>query len=465
MMKKTMLFLLGALCATPPAAARQITPPATIPDAPESLRRVTSDDEPVLSLADAVALARERHPGMEAAAGMVMTTRGAARQLGAFPNPEVEWRGESLNTALEPDKFLTATLPLDLAGRRFALRSSGRAAGRGARADSLALIRAVEFRAATTFWEAALAEALLDAAITQRLALQGIAEYDAIRLREGAVAEGTALRTRLEADRARIAEATARSEFARARAELARALGVPADNIPRLEPLIPNALAAAEGGLAPYDPGTPPSGQKALGEVAGPGILATLMLPTLEDALERARAERPELLAASAAVDAARLRRSAERRALIPEIGVTGGVKTTAGVSGAVIGITMPFPLFDRNGGARELAAGELRIAEAHRRKTEAAITAEVTATLEAVEALLAALPAEDRDLGRRGREIAQIIEAAYREGGATLVELLEAQRAAADAYATALRWHTDLRLALLELNRATGAQILENQS
>jgi cobalt-zinc-cadmium efflux system outer membrane protein len=458
MMKKTILFLLGALCATSPAAARQITPPATIPDAPESPRRVASDDDPVLSLADAVALARTRHPGLEAAAGMVMTTRGAARQLGAFPNPEVEWRGESLNTALEPDKFLTATLPLDLAGRRLALRSSGRAAVRGARADSLALIRTIEFRAATTYWEAALAEALLDAASTQRMALEGIAEYDAIRLREGAVAEGTALRTRLEADRARIAEATARTEFARARAALARALGVPADSIPRLEPLIPNALAAADGS-------TLPSGQKALGEMAGPGIPATLTLPTLEAALERARAERPELLAASAAVEAARLRRSAERRALIPEIGVTGGIKTTAGVSGAVIGITMPFPLFDRNGGARELAAGELRIAEARRRETEAAITAEVTATLEAVEVLLAALPAEDRDLGRRGREIAQIIEAAYREGGATLVELLEAQRAAADAYAAALRWHTDLRTALLELNRATGAPILENQS
>lgn len=426
MMKKTVLLLLGALCASPPA---------TLPA--RAQQPAPSGSAPVLTLAEALALARERNPGVRAAAGHVMATRGEARLVGAFPNPEAEWRIESIDTPLEPDRFLTATLPIDISGRRLALRSSGRAAVMSARADSLAQIREIEFRAATAYWEAALAESLLGAATTQREALEGIAEYDATRLREGAVSEAAALRTRLEADRARIDEATARTALARARAELARVLGIPADSIPRLEPL---------------------TGERTVASSPAP-----LPLPTLDDALARARAERPELRSATAAVDAARLRRSAARRALIPEIGLTGGVKTTEGITGAVIGITMPVPLFDRNGGARELAAGELRIAESRLRATEAAIAAEVAAALEAVEALLAALPHDDRDLGSRGREVAEIMEAAYREGGATLVELLEAQRAAADALASALRWNADLRIAILELNRATGAPILEN--
>lgn len=391
--------------------------------------------DPVLSLADAVALARERHPGIEAAAGQLMAVRGSARQLGAFPNPVAEWRVEGKNSALDPDRFLTATLPLNLSGRRLALRSSGRAAVRSAEAEATARIRAVEFNAATAYWSAALAQSLLEAATAQREALAGIAEYDAIRMREGAISEATLLRTRLEADRARIAEATARTEYARARAELARALATSADSIPRLEPLI-----------------------------AAPAK-ASWRLPTAADALARARVERPELHAATGAVDAARLRRTAERRATLPEIGLTGGMKTTNGVSGAVVGITMPLPLFDRHGGAREAAAGELRVAEAHLRDTEAAITTEVTAALEAAHALLTALPPEARDLGGRGREVAEIMEAAYREGGATLLELLEARRAAADALAAALHWHADFRIALLELNRAIGAPILENIS
>jgi cobalt-zinc-cadmium efflux system outer membrane protein len=447
MMNKTTFVLLGALCAissasllvTMPAAAQLPAPPAARPAAQPAppitppARSPAPATAPVLTLADAVARARAQHPGVEAAAGQVMATRGATRQLGAFPNPVVEWRVESINTPLDPDRFLTATFPLDLSGRRLALRSSGRAAVRSAEAGSEARLREIEFQAASAYWEAALAQSLLDAAATHREALAGIAEYDAIRLREGAISEAAALRTRLEADRARIAEATARTEHARARAELARALGTSADSIPRLEPLVAEAAKAA------WRP------------------------PYLADALARARAERPELHAATATVDAARLRRTAERRATLPEVGLTGGMKTTNGVSGAVIGITMPLPLFDRHGGARELAAGELRIAEAHLRETEAAITAEVTTALEAVEALLAALAPEDRDLGGRGREIAEIMEAAYREGGATLVELLEARRAAADAQAAALQWHADLRIALLTLNRATGAPILEN--
>ncbi len=434
MMKKTTLLLLGALCATTPAVARQTAHPASAPGALDTLSLVPSEPPAELSLADAVALARARNPAVEAAAGLVMTTRGAARQLGAFPNPEVEWRAESLNTSLEPDRFLTATLPLDLAGRRFALRSSGRAAVRSAQADSLARIREVEYQAASAYWEASLADVLVDVAVIQRKAFARAAAYDSVRLHEGAVAEGTALRTRLEADRARIAEARARIESARARAQLARALGITADSIPRLDPLRPDPTKAA------WRP------------------------PTLESALERARTERPELRAASAAADAARLRRSAERRALLPQIGLTGGVKQTAGVSGAIIGITMPVPLFDRHGGAREVAAGELRIAEAHLRAVDAAITAEVGAALDAITLLLAALTPEDRDIERRGHEIGLIAEAAYGIGGVTVVEFIEAQRAFADTFADALRWHADLHIALLELNRATGAPILENQ-
>jgi cobalt-zinc-cadmium efflux system outer membrane protein len=47
-----------------------------------------------------------------------------------------------------------------------------------------------------------------------------------------------------------------------------------------------------------------------------------------------------------------------------------------------------------------------------------------------------------------------------YREGHATLTELLDAERAAADAMLAHLRWAADAWLARLELERAIGARL-----
>jgi cobalt-zinc-cadmium efflux system outer membrane protein len=423
-MRPTALILLGALCAAPPAAAQRLAPAGDTVAAP------TAPPTNVLSLDDAVAAARAHHPRVEAAAGRLLAARGAARQHAAFTNPSLEVKQEGVKNGFTPDRFLVASVPLDISGRKLALRAAGGAAVTGARADSAAAIRDVEYLAAASYWKAALADALVKLAAEHRAALDDLAAYDAVRLREGAVAEGAALRTRLEADRARIAEASARAEGARARADLARALGMAPESIPALEP------------LPPPEP----------------------TLPTVEDALRRARSERPELKAADAQIDAARHRRTAERLGFLPELALIGGYKEAGGVRGGVFGVSVPLPLVNRNGGAREQAAGELRVAESHRRETELQLQAEVASSLEAIEELLRALPPEQRGLGARGDEVARIVEGAYREGGATLVELLEARRAAADAHATALRWAAELRLALLDLNRATGAPILENQ-
>ena len=55
------------------------------------------------------------------------------------------------------------------------------------------------------YWRAALGSELLAVATEERQARENIASFDATRFREGAVAEVAAIRTRLEADRARIA--------------------------------------------------------------------------------------------------------------------------------------------------------------------------------------------------------------------------------------------------------------------
>jgi outer membrane protein TolC len=89
-------------------------------------------------------------------------------------------------------------------------------------------------------------------------------------------------------------------------------------------------------------------------------------------------------------------------------------------------------------------------------------IEAEVASAIEVYRRLMEAAPAGEPDLAERGAEVAAIAEMAYREGAATLVELLDARRAHADARAAAATRAAELALARIELARALGAPLEE---
>jgi cobalt-zinc-cadmium efflux system outer membrane protein len=266
----------------------------------------------------------------------------------------------------------------------------------------------------------------------QRADAERLADVEAKRAREGAVAELSAMRAGLEADRARLAEATARAEVARASADLASAIGVP---IAALPPVV------AMTTLLP----------------------AAVPLPEPPSAIAAAVTRRSDLASRRAGVVVARLHLSASRRALLPSVELQAGTKQTAGYATRTFGVAIPLPLLDRNAGARESAAAAVRLAEAELRAAELATSAEVTAAIDALRALSdARAPAAD-SLAARAAEVARVADAAYAAGGGSLLELLDARRARADALTAALRWTAELRLARLELNRSSGAPLLQD--
>jgi cobalt-zinc-cadmium efflux system outer membrane protein len=383
-----------------------------------------------LTVAEAVAMARTRGPLAAAAQARRMIATGRARNDGAFPNPTLEWRRENLSSPLQPDIFATVQLPIDVTGRRFAIRSAGTALAARGRADSSEASRAFDATVMRAFWRAALGAELLVVAAEERQARESVAQFDANRFREGAVAEVAAIRTRLESDRARIAEATARAEAERARGDLARLLGVPGDSLPALRRLQPLAVLGA--------------------------------VPDEADALARASTQRSDLAAYRFAAQEADHRASAERRGFIPDLQVVSGYKQTSGINTGVLGVLVPLPLFSRNEGPRERAHGEQIVARAELRDAELRVRGEVLAALRGLMAMRDALAAGTAGIEQRASEVAQIAEGAYREGAISLMELVEAQRARAESRAAALRWTVELHLATLELNRALGAPLLE---
>jgi cobalt-zinc-cadmium efflux system outer membrane protein len=394
------------------------------------LPRSAAAQETELPLSRALEIARARAPQYAAIAGRRQAATGRAHAEAAFGNPVVEWRYENADSPLARDIFATVTVPFDPLLRRGALRSAARATERRASADSAALVRQADATVARAYWHAALARTLREAAAEERVAREALARYDDDRAREGAIAELAAMRNRLEVERARVAEALAVSGEARALADFARAIGVPVDSVPRPAPLTLPPLVDA---------------------------------PAPATALASAQQSHPELLAAREAVSEAQRRVDAENRGVIPEMQLVAGSKQTGGYDTWLYGVMAPIPLLNRNQGARERSRGELAIARAELRDAENRIAADVTSAIAAYEALRAGIGPEGPDIAGRGAEIARLTEAAYREGGATLLDVLESQRARAESRVIAARRALDLHLARLALHLATGAPILES--
>ncbi len=379
-----------------------------------------------LSPAEALRIAREKSPQLLVAAGRRQVAEGRGRTDGAFPNPVAEWRRENYYSDIAPDIFATLQVPVDLTGRRLALRQASGLASQRGRADSAWVVRALEVQVLRAYWRSTLASELAGIARAEREARERTAVFDDQRFREGAVAEVVAMRTRLEADRARVSEATAMADAARARAELALTLGIAPHDLGSLVPLTAPASAAAP-----------------------------------DTTWQAVSSRRHDLGVARLALAEAERRWRAESRGVIGDLNIVGGYKGTGGLATGVLGVLLPLPLFNRNEGPRERSRGEYTLARADLMEAEQRARGEVGAAAQTLEALLLAGRNGAATLDDRAAEVAAIAEAAYREGGLTPMELIEAQRARADARAAAARWMADTQLALIELRRATGAPLL----
>lgn len=379
-----------------------------------------------LDLKSALETARRSGPLKQFSAARQQVALGQVLEQTQWANPSLEWRRENLGSPLQPDIFATLYVPWDLSGRRLALRQAASAGKVRVAADATADQREAELQVARAWLRAAVARGALDVASEQYDALREIARVDAERLREGLVSEAVGLRTSLEADRARVALVAARNEAARADADLARLLGLP-DGAP---------LAVA--------------------------TLSAPALPTAPDttvAVTSALTRRPDVQARDAALREAQRRLAAEQRGVFGEVQLQGGTKETGGFMTGQVGVAMPMPFFNRNTGARQRAAGMVAESRIQRDDLRRLVRADVVNALAHYRGVREAA-ADAATFGARGREVARIARLSYREGHATLTELLDAERAAADAMQQHLRWAADAWLTRLELERTMGARL-----
>ena len=283
--------------------------------------------EAFLTLERAQALAASRSFAVSAAQREVDASDGAVRQAGAFRNPELN---ASIEDTQRATRTTTATLgfPIELGGKR-AARLTAAERGRELAQAELSNVRA-QLRAdvVRAFFGVLVAQERV--ALTASAADLAARGADAIGKR---VVAGKA--SPVDESRARVDQANAQLEAAEAAGELQSAR---------------QALAVLWGDPVPQ-----------FGAVQGD----IESMPTRAPAPELAREldASPGLLTRRIEADRRRALADVERSKGVPDLTVSVGAKrdNELGRTQAVVGVSIPLPLFDRNQGATHEA---LRLAE-----------------------------------------------------------------------------------------------------
>jgi cobalt-zinc-cadmium efflux system outer membrane protein len=370
-----------------------------------------------LTLDRALALAGAASPAADdAEAGMRAANAGRAI-AGLRPNPAIEAQAENIAGSgpyrgmSSSETTVSLALPVELGGKRSARIATAEARGGRARIEAAILLADLRFEIVRAYSGAVAAERRLAVADEQaRIASEGL------RVAETRVAAGVA--SPIERQRAAVVHLNGVTavEGARRTAEMLRS------NLARLigRPVI-GALDLAWFDRMAND----------YGPVAPVGAEGTLALA----------AAAAELAVAEAGVRQARTMR-------VPDLTLTAGARRLAASNdvAAVVGLSLPIPLFDGGSAAVDRARAERDQADARRRI--AAITAEQAIAVAvadranaAAKARMAGGPALDA-----AREAARIARIGYAQGKFGQIELLETERTLSETRATAIdalaAWH-----------------------
>jgi len=278
----------------------------------------TANEQPRLTLDQAQQLAATRSPELSSAQHEVDATSGGVQQASAWRNPELTATVEDTRSAT---RTTTATIgiPLELGGKRSA-RVTAAERARDVASAQLAMAKAkVHAQVAERYFALVVAQDRVNLANDSANLAGKASDVVAKRVEAGKVSPVDATRAKVDAANAQLELAQARAELQTARQALAALWG---DSQP--------AFDQVDGTTATVPPARP---------------LADLLSDV--DSAPALRASRLDIDSRKALVDV-------ERSKATPDVVLSVGAKrdNELGLTQAVVGISVPLPLFDRNQGA-----------------------------------------------------------------------------------------------------------------
>ena len=372
----------------------------------------------------------------------VAVTRAAALRGTLFPNPSV---GVEVEGAGRTD-FYRFEQRLPLNGRRRLLRQAGQSAAAATQAEADHALRGIEAEVRRAFYHLTHAQRQQESIERGLEELRKLARI--LRAREDA-GEGSKF-DRLRAEREVVERETEAAEteleMARSRARLAEYLGAGMGAGMGADRLV--AAGALEPGYA---------------------------LPPLPDVLMTALERRSDYRIGAERLEQLRLEAAAADKKRIPDPVITAGFMRaqTRGLqadslrndtvfrNGAVLGVSIDLPLFDKGQVEKQLALAKSERTRARQQVLERRILAEIRGNWEALR-LRRKLAADYRERsGRKAAELRSIAEFAYQEDELGILELLDSYRVSQRARLRLLELRAAAKLAEVEFDRAIGKEML----
>lgn len=374
-------------------------------------------------------LALAHNPAMAGAQGYMRQSRGQQVAAGAYLNPSISGsagpgaiRDPSTGVKII-ERTVTVEQPLEWQGKR---RARQQAADAGAAGASAAMEEArlnVTAEAKVAFYSVLFAQRDVELA-GQNLAMV----EEVLRTVKARVAAGEA--TPFETMKATVEVQKAKKEAARAQ----------------------NALVAVRAKLDMVTAGM-------LGrQFSIQGDFESLQQGLDLDVLAaRAMEQHPTLRRLSKLVEQAEFSTTLEKESRIPNVTVQGNYHREAGDESVTAGLSVPLPLWYRRQGEIETALGARHRAEAERLRVQNEITQAITQHMQDVRTANEQLQVFEGGLLKQAEQTLRVARVSFKEGAASLLDLLDSQRVYRQTLLEYVQARADLSIALARLERAVG--------
>jgi len=383
---------------------------------------------PSLTLSDALATAAHNNPALRGARADVDASAGTLMQAGARPNPEVSFLQEGFSRA---ERTSTALInqTIELGGKRRArldVASYGREAANASLDEQGAVVRADVIAA---FYGLLAAQRQLQVTEESAAIAARSADLAGRRAQAGKVSPVEATKAQVAAAGVQIEVVTARGRVDVAREKLNAVMGE----------------ARSDRRVA-------------LGDLETVPVVEPLSALTarLDDA-PLARIARAEMLRSNAAVSLERARR-------IPDVTVSAGMKrvTTGGVpdNQAVVGVSIPIPLFNTNRGALLEAAHKAERANADLDRERARLRLELAQAYANFDAAAQEARRLKTDILPGARLALDAMSRGYELGKFSFLDVLDAQRTLFQGQSQYVRALADAHAARADIGRLVGTPL-----
>lgn len=396
----------------------------------------TTGDGRKLSLEECITQTLSTHPLLKASQARINGADEFRRFAGVRPNPSITIQTENWRAWQQPAFSLRSDFDLFVYGtQRF--ETAGKAAKRTELAERNlnqtqteieVLRRQLRQEVIRRFWSALQNQMLMEIIGENRRDLDELVRFNSERLKEGFISEWELIRVRLEQQTLLNQEASVGLDLERAKLDLLKAIGDTRFDT-NFQLTEPNTAASP------------------------------LLVAELEQLRAEAIAQRPEIVSLRAKVESERANLKLQQANSRPDPEFSAGYKRTGGFNTALVYVTVPLPLFNKNRAEIGKASAAITSAELELMAEENYIRAEVEIAHRGARKLAERLAEMRKDFLQRADESRNIALVAYREGAADLYKLLEAQRARNEARLLFHRTELELQLALAELALAAGKE------